>query len=295
MDNKWRQLLNFKFSRILIINSSFQSGQFPNTLKHANVRPVLKKNGLDINSLQNYRPVSNLPFLSKVIERAAFSRLTEHLSDKNILDSHQSAYRSNHSVETLLVSLTDHILRQMDNGNLTALVLLDVSSAFDTVCHTTLIERLQTFGVTSNAIRWFSSYLSNRSQSVSIDGVKSEPTPLTHGVPQGSVCGPLLFSVYTQPLGELICKHTVQYHFYADDIQLFISFPPSDANLLSVLRRLEECLAEIKIWMSRNNLKLNGLKTDAQQRRGCSTRSLSLSSQLTKQTTVRNTNAGILE
>lgn len=109
-----------------IINSSFKSGIVPRSLKIANVRPVLKKSGLDRNLLQNYQPVSNLPFLSIVLE--------------------------NHSVETLLVSLTDHILGQMDKGHLTAMILLDVSSAFDTVHHSTLIDRLNSFGVTSSAI-----------------------------------------------------------------------------------------------------------------------------------------------
>ena len=153
--------------------------------------------------MQNYRPISNLPFLSKVLERAAFSRLTEHLSNNNILDNRQSAYKSNHSVETLIVSTTDHVLYQMDNGNLTAVVLLDVTSAFDTVRHSTLLDLLCSFGVSSSAMDWFSSYLTDRHQCVSIGGVKSKKMRLTHGVPQGSVYGPLLFSVYTQPLGGL--------------------------------------------------------------------------------------------
>ena len=150
----------------------------------------------------------------------------------------------------------------MDNGNITALVLLDISAAFDTVRHSTLIDRLKDFGVTARALKWFTSYLSGRSQYISIDGVILDATPLTHGVPQGSVGGPLLFSIYTQPLGKLIGTHNVGYHSYADDIQLFISFPPSDHNLISVIKRLEECVCDINSWMTNNNLKLNGGKSE---------------------------------
>ena len=160
------------------------------------------------------------------------------------------------------MSTTDHVLYQMDNGNLTAVVLLDVTSAFDTVRHSTLLDLLCSFGVSSSAMDWFSSYLTDRHQCVSIGGVKSKKMHLTHGVPQGSVCGPLLFSVYTQPLGELIRSQNVDYHFYADDIQLFISFPPKNENLLSVVSRLEDCVADIKAWMTSNNLKLNGCKSE---------------------------------
>ena len=245
-----------------IINTTFESGTVPSSLKLANIRPILKQPGLDKNAMQNYRPISKLPFLSKVMERAAFSRLTDHLLDNEILDSHQSAYRAHHSVETVLVSLTDHLLKQMDEGNLTALVLLDVSSAFDTVLHSLMIDRLKEFGVTSTALRWFISYLSDRFQRVCIDGVKSDATPLTYGVQQGSVGGPLLFSIYTQPLGELIKRHNVGHHSYPDDIQLFISFPPCGHNLMSAIKRLEECVVDISGWMTQNNLKLNGGKTE---------------------------------
>lgn len=123
-------------------------------------------------------------------------------------------------METVLVSLTDHILREMDHGRVTALVLLDVSAAFDTVKHSVLIQWLESFGVTSLALNWFSSYLSDRSQCISIKSTRSPPTPLTHGVPQGSVAGPHLFSVYTQPLGDVIRSHGINLHLYADDFQL---------------------------------------------------------------------------
>ena len=150
----------------------------------------------------------------------------------------------------------------MDEGNLTVLVLLDVSSAFDTVLHSLLIDRLKEFGVTSTTLRWFTSYLSDQFQHVSIDGVKSDATPLMHGVPQGSVGGLLLFSIYTQPLGELIKRHNVGHHFYADNIQLFISFPPCGHNLMSAIIASGRMCGDISRWMTQNNLKLNEGKTE---------------------------------
>ena len=245
-----------------IINSSFSSGIVPSCMKMADVHPVLKKPGLDRNCLQNYRPISNLSFTSKAMERAAFSQLTNHLENNHLLDSHQSAYRSNHSVERVLLGLSDHVLREMDQGRVTAVVLLDVSAAFDTVQHNILLERLESSGVTDRALQWFSSYLTDRQQRTSINGVSSPPTPLTHGVPQGSVGGPLLFSVYIKPLGDVIRSHGIDFHSYADDFQLFISFVPTVDNTVSALHRLELCVSAVKDWMSQNNLKLNDAKSE---------------------------------
>ena len=155
-----------------IVNHSLQSGIVPSTLKVAYVRPSLKKPALEPNELKNYRPVSNLSYISTLLERIAFSRLTTFLRQNNLLDKYQSAYRQNHSVETLLVHISNHILRQMDVGKVTSLVLLDLSSAFDTVDHT---NRLHSLGVHGTALQWFTSYLTDRHQSVCIDGVKSAP------------------------------------------------------------------------------------------------------------------------
>ena len=181
-------------------NASFETGDVPSELKTAIIRPTLKKPNLDKESLQNYRPISNLPFASKVMERISFSCLLDYLKENDLLDSHQSAYHPDHSVETLLTDPTDHSLRQMDAGNITAVVLLDMSSAFDTVDHPILIQRLRSSGVAGLALQWFKSYLTGRSQFVKVNDATSDPTPLTFGVPQGSVGGPLLFSLYLSPI-----------------------------------------------------------------------------------------------
>ena len=192
----------------------------------------------------------------------SFSRLLDYLKENDLLDSRQSAYRPDHSVETLLTDLTDHSLRQMDAGNITAVVLLDMSSAFDTVDHPILIQRLRSSGVAGLALQWFKSYITGRSQYVKVNDTTSDPTPLAFGVPQGSVGGPLLFSLYLSPIKHIFQKHGVQYHCYADDIQVFVSFPPSRTEVSTAIKQLELCIDEIKSWMDSNGLKLNDSKSE---------------------------------
>ena len=142
-----------------VVNPSLQSGKVPKALKIAHIHPLLKKPSLDPECLQNYRPVSNLPYLSKLLERVAFSRLYDYLQENDLLDNHQSAYRANHSVETLLVNLSNNILTEMDVGRITAIVLLDLSAAFDTVDHRILVNVLSSIGIRDHALEWFMSYL----------------------------------------------------------------------------------------------------------------------------------------
>ena len=150
----------------------------------------------------------------------------------------------------------------MDKGNVTAVVLLDMSAAFDTVDHPILTNRLKSFGVTGSALEWFKSYLSNRTQYVVVGETKSESTPVTFGVPQGSVGGPMLFSLYLQPIGNIIKSHNLKFHCYADDIQLYVSFTPTSTGLSNAKEILENCIDDIRVWMGLNGLKLNENKTE---------------------------------
>ena len=180
-----------------IINASLRLGVVPQVCKKAVIHPTLKKAGLDQECLKNYRPISNLPYLSKLLEKIVFSQLTTYLQDNNLFDSFQSAYKPGHSVETLLVNLTDIVFRELDSGNITALIMLDMSSAFDTVDHAILIQRLRYLGIKGTVLDWFISYLCDRSHYVRIGDSASCKTMTKFGVPQGSVGGPLLFfSVY---------------------------------------------------------------------------------------------------
>ena len=149
----------------------------------------------------SYRPISNLPYASKVLERHVSAQLHLHLQHNNIGDPFQSAYRPSHSVETAIVSIQDDILRSLDTRKHVVLVLLDLSAAFDTIDHDLLAE-LDRIGVRGDALCWLASYLTDRTQCVNVDGHLSCNIQLRHGVPQGSVLGPLLFSVYCAGLSR---------------------------------------------------------------------------------------------
>jgi hypothetical protein len=244
-----------------MVNLALQVG-LPSVLKQACVTPILKKAGQDRNVMSNYRPVSNLPYISKVIERVVAHRLTSYLDCYDLWDSRQSAYRRFHSCETALVSVIDTAYSAMDGGHVTLLVLLDLSAAFDTVDHNLLLGRLQALGVTDSALGWFSSYLSNRSQSVVIGGTNSSYLPISNGVPQGSVLGPLLFSIYMIGLSDIISGFPgINYMLYADDIQLYITTSPSELSVAA--HRMEACILRICDWLSELMLVLNLTKTDA--------------------------------
>ncbi len=187
-----------------IINLSLRLGDMPLSLKKAIIKPLLKKLGLELEK-KNYRPVSNLAFISKLIEKAVAFQLIDHLKRNNLYDIFQSAYRQFHSTETALLRVKNDVLNAMDNQNITLMLLLDLSAAFDTIDHDILLNRLkERCGIGGTAIRWMRSYLTDRTQIVKINNSISETKPLKYGVPQGSVLGPILFTIYTAPLGEII-------------------------------------------------------------------------------------------
>ena len=244
-----------------ITNQSLQTGIFPTPLKSALIIPTLKKPSSDPEILKNYRPISNLPFLGKVIERTVSQQLMIHLKYNSLLASRQSAYRQHHSVETALIRVQNDLLQSMDRGNEAVLVLLDLTSAFDTVDHSILLTRLmERFGVTEVASDWFASYLSGRQQRVMIQDVTSDPAPLLWGVPQGSVVGPLLFICYTAPVEDIILAHGFSTMMYADDTQLYVTIKPTEKN--QMVSKLELCLQDIRIWMKDNQLVLNDDKME---------------------------------
>ena len=203
-----------------IINSSLETGCVPKDFKVARIKPLLKKPGLDPDILKNYRPVSNLPFLSKIMEKVVDARLEHHLVQNNLHEPSQSAYKRFHSTETALLKVQNDILRSLDAGDVTVLVMLDLSAAFDTIDHPTLLRRFEChFGIEGKALAWITSYLSNRYQSVSVNGELSKQVLLQYGVPQGSVLGPKKYVMYTKPLGDIIRQHEVDHHFYATTLR----------------------------------------------------------------------------
>ncbi|XP_075304653.1 uncharacterized protein LOC142366593 [Odontesthes bonariensis] len=242
-----------------LINTSLTSGSFPSAFRTARVTPLLKKPALDPSEIKNYRPVSLLPFLSKTLERAVFKQLSSYLHQNNLLDPYQSGFKVGHSTETALLAVTESLQTARANSLSSVLILLDLSAAFDTVNHDILLSTLEGMGVSGSALSMFSSYLTDRFYQVTLRGSVSRPRRLTTGVPQGSVLGPLLFSLYTSSLGSVIHSHNFSYHCYADDTQLILSFPPSDTQ---VEARIAVCLADISGWMSMHHLKLNLDKTE---------------------------------
>ena len=245
---------------LAIINRSLSSGNFPTSLKTALVKPLLKKSGLDPMVLGNFRPISNLPFLSKILEKVVFKQLNTFLNANGIFDKFQSGFRANHGTETALVKVVNDLRINMDSRKLSILVLLDLSAAFDTVDHNILVERLKGWaGLSGFVLNWLKTYLTDREYLVALGEHRSEAIPLTCGVPQGSILGPLLFSLYMLPLGTIIRRHNISYHTYADDTQIYISVT---SNNYSDTKTLVDCINDINVWMSRNFLKLNQDKTE---------------------------------
>uniref|UniRef100_A0A3P9HQ40 Reverse transcriptase domain-containing protein n=1 Tax=Oryzias latipes TaxID=8090 RepID=A0A3P9HQ40_ORYLA len=240
-----------------MINASLETGYVPQSFKYAVVKPLLKKPSLDPSILANYRPISNLPFISK---KVVVKQLYCHLQDNSHFEDFQLGFRPHHSTETALVRVSNDLLLASEKGILSILVLLDLSAAFDTIDHSILLHRLeQDIGIRGSALQWFKSYLSDRYQFVNVNGHSSQCTRVNYGVPQGSVLGPILFTLYMLPLGNIIRKHRINFHCYADDTQLYLSMKP-DQN--EDIEKLNACIRDIKTWMTINYLLLNPEKTE---------------------------------
>ena len=189
------------------------------------------------------------------------SQVDEHVVANGLKESLQSAYKAGHSTETALLKVSSDLLQASDEGKVSLLTLLDLSAAFDTIDHSILLERLNiSFGLSDIVLKWFESYMCNRHQTVVVGEHKSSPSLLDYGVPQDSVLGPVLFSLYSQSLSSILRDHDFNYHFYADDSQLQTSFEKSQVK--SVTDSLSDCLTDVSAWMVVNKLKLNENKTE---------------------------------
>ena len=242
-----------------LVKSVFEECYFPKLLKTGIVFPRVKDLKGDASLLSNYRPLTNISFLSKIVEKSIALQLMQYLETNNMLPAAQSAYRKNHSTETTLVSLMNDLLIHVDNGQTAVLLALDQSAAFDVLEIDVLLRRLECrFAIQDGALRLLRSYLSDRTVRVRVDRDISDSENVTCGVPQGSILGPLLYILYTAPLTELVESHGFKCHFYADDMQLYCVFTSIEQATI----KLENCIGEIQAWMTNNFLKLNPEKTE---------------------------------
>ena len=214
-----------------LTNLSFSQAIFLASFKTAQALPLLKKGNSDPTIPSNYPPISNLSTISKIIERLVLSRTTSHVSSSPNFNPFQSAYRKHHSTETTLLRIADSLRNICATGHAAVLVSLDLSATFDTLDHNILIDILNRhFNISDLALSYFRSYLSQRSQFVKMDNFFSSLTSLNSGVPQGSVLGPIVFSLYTSPMCSIIVQHELLFHQFADDITLLTGISHPDPS-----------------------------------------------------------------
>lgn len=239
-----------------IINSSFEQGIVPRHWKTSICVPIPKK-GTPA-SLSDFRNISLQCIQSKIAETVLCEQMVEYV--ETILPSRQSAFRQNYSTTTVCLSVLNDILCARDKGNITALVMLDMTKAFDCVNHDILISKLVRYGFDDSIVSWFSSYLSLRRQYVRLDDLHISGTrDILSGVPQGSVLGPILFNLYISDLARTIQRS--ECYLYADDVQIYVSFSPHDA--VAGINDLNRDLEAIHRWTSSNHLHVNPDKSQA--------------------------------
>ena len=214
-----------------LLNLTLKAGCFPQSFKLAIVMPHLKKANSDNEDFSNYQPISNLSYISKLLERAAFIQMREHLEKNSLLSKYQIAYRKFFSPKTALAKVTNDLPLNLDRTKSTFYIGLDLSAAFDTLDQELLLSILETsLGFKDKVLSFLNCYLSSRSQKVLIDGEYSMPRTIKTGVPQGSILGPVLFSCYLVPLEVLFERLDVNYHFYADDTVIYFAYCAFDKS-----------------------------------------------------------------
>ena len=238
-----------------IINTSLTTSTFPDYWKEAEVIPLLKEG--DHEHASNNRPLSLLKVASKICEKVAFNQFSLYLSQNNHLNPHQSGNKKHHSTESLNILVCDSLLNAMDNKKISALILLDLSKAFDSISHDILLRKLKCVGASEKSVKWFQSYLSGRTQRVRIGSSVSKALPITHGIPQGAILSPLLFSLYTNDLPSMV--QVSKLDSFVDDSKMLLSFPIEHA--VDAKHHLETDLNKVATWCCENELLINPEKT----------------------------------
>ena len=239
----------------LIINQMITTGIFPEAFKISKITPLYKKG--DHSLLTNYRPISLLPRISKVFERIIYDQMYEYLNENNLLAKEQFGFRKNHSTEYAAISLVDHISKQMEHGKTPGALYIDLSKAFDTLSFDIILYKLNYYGITGKELQLLTNYLQNRKQYVIFNNHESELTEITTGVPQGSILGPLLFSITINDLKKSSKK--LRFLMYADDTTIYFNLEDFHSNNFEMEINAE--LQKVSLWLKKNKLSLNLDKT----------------------------------
>ena len=249
---KFKEFFSFWLAKL--INLCFETGVFPDLLKFAKITPLHKKESkLDFH---NYRPISLLSIYSKIFEKLIYSRVYAYLVKYNLISSKQFGFRSNHSCNHAIISLTEHVKKLLDDGHVVCGVFVDLEKAFDTVHHEILCDKLNAYGLRGKVNDLFKSYLSNRKQFVSLNGFESSTEDITCGVPQGSTLGPLLFLLYINDFR--LCLTDASSGHFADDT--FIIY--NSKKLKTIETVINHELKQVIKWLRLNKLSLNAGKTE---------------------------------
>ena len=237
-----------------IINLGYEINIFPEQLKSASVKPVHKKNCQ--NDPANYRPISILSVISKVFERSAVDQLTKYFETNNLISTCQHAYRMGHSTVTCLAEITNKIYSSLDEGLIVGIASMDLSKAFDAICHSHLLQKLCNMGLHGNTVKWVESYLKTRIQKTVFKDFQSAYCTVTSGVPQGSILGPILFLCFTNDL--ISSFPDIKVVSYADDTQFIVT----GKTVEIVQKKLEEVIEKAENWYKSNSLMSNPSKTE---------------------------------
>ena len=240
---------------VYIINRSIESGVFPCIWKNAKVNPIFKSG--DKYNVNNYRPISILPTLSKIIEKWIEKNLMLYLDKHTLLHKNQSGFRKNHSTESALILMTNTWLKAINNGKLVGCAMIDFRKAFDLVDHELLLQKLRIYKFSESTLLWFKSYLNNRTQQVVVNNLNSTSGVVECGVPQGSILGPILFLLFINDLPLTLQNLPVSVDLYADDTTSYSI--ASDKRTLET--NLQNALNSVHIWCLENGMTINTDKT----------------------------------
>ena len=238
-----------------IINKSIEKSQFPDILKNARVTPIYKAG--EKSNISNYRPISVLPIISKIFEKFAYNQIYEYFNNNNFFFSNQYGFRSRMGTNQAILNHLQYLYDHLDSGKIVFSLFLDFKKAFDSVDHKILLSKLNLYGIRGDALNWFESYLSNRHQITYVNKTYSNSKIISHGVPQGSILGPLLFLIFINDIHK--CTNFFKFILFADDSTLSSVIPNTD--LLAISNTINSELNNLNLWLMANKLCINDDKT----------------------------------